>query len=219
MKLKSFLLVVTFLVSVLCLNDFSLAQSETPEKTFWGWVKEHQDFLYNLDETNQDQLKQFDEQLNRVNENIAFLIDSKSNNSKRVIILTSFGKTQYFPVINKLYEQKPDLIRLDVVKYIPRGKQIGARRIIGPYIDPDDVCAWIMKNKNGKVSIIFGSSQFDMNYANELMQDLFNFTMEAIGEYDLATEIESVDIAPNNFLSPEVVPLTKLQERLDLLFK
>ena len=63
--MKSFLLVVTFLVSVLCLNDFSLAQNETPEKTFWGWVQEHQDFLYNLDETNQDQLKQFDEQLNK----------------------------------------------------------------------------------------------------------------------------------------------------------
>lgn len=137
---------------------------------------------------------------------------------RRVLVLTVFGREQNFPVIEKLYSQKPNLKKLDIIKYIPRGKAIEPLSIIGKYIQPEDICAWLMK-EDGKVSIIFGSSQFDMTYAKEYFNDLYNYVLEAIGEYDLTTKIKSVDIQPVNFMSPEVVPLNKFQEGFDNLFK
>jgi hypothetical protein len=218
LKFRSLFGILLLLVFVsLSINCY--AQEKSSETVFWEWVSQNENFIYNIDENNDDQMSKVFEQIKKVDEGIGVFIDIKPSNGKRNIFLTAYGNKQKFPIIEKLYKQKPDLKNLEINKYIPRGKLFEPLYIIGKYINPEDICAWLMKSEDGTVKIIFGSSQFDMNYANECLRDIYKYVMREIGEYDLATKIKGVDIQPVNFMSPEVVSLDKFREGFDNLFK
>lgn len=219
MRLRVHLFLSFVLLLSLFLNNNCLAKDNSPEEIFWNWVSKNEDFIYNIDETNQEQLLKIKEQISKVNESIGFLVEERNVNEKRVLVLTTFGKQESIQFVDKLYVQKPKLEKLDIIKYIPRGRLVQPLQIIGKYIEAEDIGAWLMKQKNGKAKIIFGSSKIDMTYAEEYLNDIYIYVLKEIGEYDLVTKIDSVDIQPVNFMSPEVVPLSKFQEGFDKIIK
>lgn len=212
-RIYGVILLVIFSCGIFC-----FAEDKDPEDRFWNWVLENEDMIYDIDETKEDQLAILDEKISMVNEEIGFLIGKKNNEEKRPLVLTAYGNLHNFPVIDKLYAKKPDLKKLDIIKYIPRGGFIEPLYLLGEYIRVDDIGAWIMREDDGRISIVFCSSRFDMDYANLYLRDLYNYILAAIGEYDITTKINKVDIEPVNLMGPEVIPLYEFQEVFDRLF-
>lgn len=218
--MKRFVVIISSVFLIACIPGVTncLAE-ENPEGVFWKWFVENEDMIYNLDETNRQQIHEVYLQLIKIDENITFFVDARGASEKRLFVLSANGCTEYFPVIERLYAQKPELSRVEIVKFVPRRPTLAPMTVNGIKIAPEDIGFLLDKTESGKARVIFWSSQFDVDFGDEIMWGLYNMTMQAIGEYDLATMIEKVGVEPVNVMAPDIYPMTMFQQKFDEMFK
>lgn len=168
--------------------------AKTKEEKFWNWFCKNSKMIFNFESNQEVVFDKIQEELQKVNPNLAFEISSVKE-AKREFVISADGIIEAFPAVENLYKAKPDLPEWTFIKFRPRRKVENSIRIANKEIFPKDIKFMFIDDEDkSKIGIVL----FCKGY-NESEHDLYNqiaflFLDECLGEFDTETYIGRIII-------------------------
>ena len=171
---------------------FSCSFQKTDEEKFWNWFCKNSQMIYDFESNREIVFDRIQEQLHKINQNLAFEISSVKD-GKRDFVISADGIIEAFPFVEKLYAARPELEKWNFVKFRPRRKVANSIRIENKELESDDVkFMFIRDDCDGKVGIVLFLNGCNENEMEIYEQIGFLFLDEALGEYDTETYIGTI---------------------------
>ena len=93
-------------------------------KEFWTWFQNHCEYIWENIEMNGAEIgKMIDQEIKKIDDDIAFEIYFEINNGKRDFIISADGLERIFPEVIKLCEAAPKMKLWNVIAFRPRTNQ------------------------------------------------------------------------------------------------
>ncbi len=185
---------------------------------FWDWFLDNEKFIWNNIEKDSQKIgKLIDENLKKVNEDLAFDIYFEVHDGKRDFIISADGIEKIFPEVINLYEKSPKCSRWNIIAFRPKTNQKDQ------CIEIDALCLDYEKIyfKHNFNSIPFDIDVYIENYDgkdNRYVHGYFLLLDTLIGEYEAVTSIRKTNVYP---LKPEqkseLTKFIKLRDIVDEL--
>ena len=187
--MKKILIILPFFI---LLTGYSLQSKASKIDKFWYWFSENQIELLNS-EIGDDVFIDFIKELHNVHPEIKFLISVQKENGTRELTFTSFGNKNLFPIIEKLVLNAPKYENWIFTSLIQRVQEenIKCLKLSNSYSYPEMFYTYDITKRN-KINLTLFIKDYDgsFKYLNS-WKFLLNIL---IGEYDLATEINKIEL-------------------------
>ncbi|OHX63960.1 hypothetical protein [Flammeovirga pacifica] len=187
---------------------------------FWNWFKQNHYkylFLNDIDEEQKEELlDEFLNELHKFSENLFFEIGGHPNDEKVELVITATGFTEYFPQVEQLIDNAPNMQEWKFIKYKqPQGPGF-TTEYQGYKFDPDRTIFVPLTNKNDPDDI--GIRVFYSDYEDDKNDIFMNGTYimldTLIGEKSTALDIDYLDVksTPNNISEYNFMHLGEIGE-------
>lgn len=195
---------------------------------FWAWFNANDDRLYSVEldasghvtEEHMDTIVLLAEECAKIHEDLSVEIENAGTSGTRRLVISANGLTDVFPVVEEAVDQSRTSSRWEVVKYRQRQERINALSLKGHTIRPQDVRFGVARHKGtgefGVFVFIPGFNEEELDVWRHLG---FIFLDLALGEFDVATKVTSVEFgAPNSLPHVNQLTITELPVVFDYLF-
>ena len=112
--------------------------AKTNEDKFWNWFCKNSKMIFNFESNQEEVFDKIQKESQKLNSNLSFEISSIKD-GKREFVISADGIIDAFPVVEKLYNAKPDLSEWTFVKFRPRRRMENSIRIANKEVFPKDV--------------------------------------------------------------------------------
>ena len=171
-------------------------------RKFWEWFKKNERDIFDFKNNQEMIFKSLSEKLYSVHPSLGFAFHEQiQEENKRKIILSPNGDKAAIPFLNILYEEMPELERLQVTLYKPRIpisdclKPIEVKDII---FDPNRA-KFVLFAKDTLIYIIFFVEDYEDKQKKETIQTCVILLIDQlIGEYNAMTKIGDIMIQPED---------------------
>jgi hypothetical protein len=186
------------------------------DQAFWQWFQEHQDRLFNLEDDQDPILDELEKALGQIHSDLTFEF-GPIEHGKREFVISANGIKEAFPAVRLLTAAAPALPQWMIISFRPRRDTIYDVTYGGITISPDDVLFSIQPD-HGKVGITLYMRAYNPAEHDTYMDFAYLFLDQTLGEYDMATKVGYVEVAPfedTNTISKR--PLHELPRAFDQL--
>jgi len=197
---------------------FSKFKKSDPVSSFWKWFEHNEGTLFNIDisEDNETLLSLLEKHLKLIDQNLTFEI-SNVQNGKREFIISANGIKSSFESVERIYDTAPVLSRWTWVKFRPRSNNLMDIDFGTIKVKVKTVYYLINKVDDSKLSITLYFKGYDINKADLFGQAGFLMLDQALGEYNVATKLSSVEFLPLEGNESDYSSITKLSTEFDQL--
>ncbi len=195
---------------------FSLFEKKkTPAAQFWKWFQKNEGKLFGMRSPQDPIFTALVGQILRVDRNLVFEFGPEID-GKREFVLSAGGFKSAFPAVLALADAAPHLSRWTITKFRPRRAEITEVQFDGTSMLPDAVMIAILPGAPYVDIIVFlGGDGMDEKTRGQFG---FLFLDQALGEFDVATYVGSVEFKPLSEPSPaQKIPLRAFIREFDLL--
>jgi hypothetical protein len=187
---------------------------------FWKYISGIENDLYNIKDNNSPLYAEITKQIQLlVDENIYVLLSNEIKNSRKNLVITAGGNSQYFELCDRIVSLAPRFKRLNPVSLLPAIEKIEPF-IYGDIIFRVEDVRVLPDNLGDNISLLFLLSndllmELQADSTGQLysvyMQVLFMMTQQVLGEKIMAERIVSADISPISTLIPNM-PIMDLRK-------
>jgi hypothetical protein len=181
---------------------------------FWEWFKKNSEALYDFENGPESLFVDLINKIHSVNHELTFAF-GPIKDGKREFVISSGGIKAIFPDVIALYKEAPDLPKWTITAFRPRIGTEAEVAIEDVTLSTKDVY-FLYQEEGGKI----GLTLFIKKELSEVvMQILFIFLDNALGEFDVATKIGTINFKTFEADKEDLLPFTKLPEIVDAHFK
>ncbi len=195
---------------------FSLLRKKgSPATRFWKWFQKNDAELFGMSSPQDRIFTALVGQILRVDRNLLFEFGPEID-GRREFVLSAGGFKSAFPAVIALADAAPPLSRWTITRFRPRRAEITEVQFGGTAILPDAVMIAVLPGIPYVDIILFlGGDDMDEKTRGQFG---FLFLDQALGEFDVATYVGSVDFKPLSDPSPALkTPLRAFVREFDLL--
>jgi len=170
---------------------FSNFARATPGQDFWTWFQKNEDSLFHFERNRERVFAALTSTLHQVDPNLTFEFGPDTCNHREFVI-SSEGIKEAFPKVVSLYDAAPKLPRWTFIKFRPR-RELMDIRYGGLSVPTKDVLFTIHAD-GGKVGITLFIPGHTPENHETMVGIAFLILDQALGEFDVATEVGSIDV-------------------------
>lgn len=167
---------------------------ETKEARFWNWFQKNSDRLYHFERDQQRVFDDLSQELAKVNPGLVFAF-GPTKNGAREIIISADGISSIFPAVRSLVAAAPKMSAWKVIAFRPRVGATTSVQFEGHTVAPTDMWYRSMREGN-KLGIVLYIRGYSKSMERQFQSAAFLHLDNALGEYDVATKIGSIDFKP-----------------------
>ena len=189
-------------------------------KRFWEWFeKDHRKYLFLNDSTDYAKQKLLDEflfQLHQFNKNLYFIIGGDQNSSNMELIITADGIIDYFPNVEELVSNAPELDEWKIIAFKPAMGPGFKTEFRGREFDPGKTIFIPLTNKQnpGAIGLHICYPDYNKEEREIFVHGTYIMIDALIGEKAAALDIHYMDVikTPENVAEYNFRHLSDLQE-------
>jgi hypothetical protein len=187
----------------------------SPATRFWRWFRKHDEELFRMRSPQERIFTALVGRILRVDRNLVFELGPEID-GRREFVLSAGGFKSAFPAVIALADAAPYLSRWTITRFRPRRAEITEVQFGGTAILPDAVVVAVLPGIPYVDIIVFlGGDDMEEKTRGQLG---FLFLDQALGEFDVATYVGSVEFKPVSEPSPAPkIPLRAFIREFDLL--
>lgn len=179
------------------LNVFKKKRSRKRVERFWVWFQENEDDLFDYEKNQEIIFGKVENELRIIHKSLAFAFSQFHRDGKREFVISANGDKKAIPFVEILYESAPKLERWEFVKYRQRmDDEIKSFETNGIAISPDMVKFGLLLIKKKIYILFFVEGLEDKDKEEALQFGTLTMMDYLLGEYDVMTKIEGIDILP-----------------------
>ena len=192
-----------------------LDRKRTPAARFWKWFQKNESTLFRLESAQDRIFTTLVGQILRVNRNLVFEFGPVVD-GRREFVLSAGGFKGAFPAVLSLADAAPRLSRWKITKFRPRRPEITEVQFKGNSVLPDAVMIAVQPGVPFvDITVFLGGGEMDEETRGQFG---FLFLDQALGEFDVATYVGSVEFKPLSEPTPaEKIPLRAFVRAFDTL--
>lgn len=186
-------------------------------KYFWKWFEKHSEIIFTFDDDRENIFDMLGMELRKINKNLTFELSSIKN-GKRDFVISADGILETFPVVEKLYEMKPNLEKWNILKFRQRKNINFIVNFSGISVNPEDVRYVLTRYAGEKIALFLFIKNYEEN--NTFHSIGYLFLDNALGEYDMETKVGGIDFFDWNAENFELSkPIDTLADDFDKMCK
>jgi len=183
-----------------------LRRRRLPGARFWKWFQQNEDELFRMKSPREEIFVALVSRILSVDRNLVFEFGPEID-GRREFVLSAGGFKSAFPVVIALADAAPHLSRWTITRFRPRRAEITEVQFGGTAILPDAVMVAVLPGiPHVDIIVFLGGDGMDEQTRGQLG---FLFLDQALGEFDVATYVGSVEFKPLSEPSP--APKTSLR--------
>lgn len=166
---------------------------KSKEALFWKWFKINENIIFNFETDREHIFDQLNYELGKVYNGLTFEFGSIKNNGIREFIISADGIKNVFPAVERLFNERPELKRWEVIKFRPRKYLISDINMNNIIIKADEVNYILFDDLNPhKVGIMLFFQKYILDKKGTSEQAGYLLLDEVLGEYDVETRVGSI---------------------------
>ena len=164
------------------------------ETQFWNWFKENEDALFHFERDQEPTFDRLAVALGGVDDDLTFEFGPERN-GVREFVISAAGLKRAFPAVRRLYDARPQLDRFCVIAFRPRQPLVYDIEYADLCIGARDVYYLLCKDDDPqKIGILLFLPGRTEDRRGEFGQAGYLFLDEALGEYDVETNVGFIEI-------------------------
>lgn len=208
----------SFLLSFILMSLFSLfarSAQAAPEDEFWKWFRKNEAALFDFERDRERTFDRLAAEMQKVHPDLTFEFSSKKDN-RREFIISGDGMRSAFPKVESLFAAAPVMPKWKVIKYRPRRSPFDVA-YNGLNIKSDSVRVRL-EPEGGKVGVTVMIPGYNKAAHNNYLGVAFLFLDQALGEYDVATRVGSIEVEGMEPAGKPGRPVAELASGFDAYF-
>jgi len=166
---------------------------KSKEVLFWKWFQNNEDIIFDFETDREHIFDRLKFQLGKVNNGLTYEFGPIKDNGTREFIISADGIKNVFQAVERLFNEKPELKRWEVIKYRPRKYPINDITMSNITIKADEVNYILFDDQNpDKVGIMLFFQDYFTDEKGTMDQVGYLILDEALGEYDVETRVGAI---------------------------
>jgi hypothetical protein len=191
-----------------------MSMNKNPYVKFWQWFSDHSSELLLFEDREEELTKKLTRELRKVHPDLVFAI-GPTENGKREFVISANGIQSVFPVVVDLYKEAPEMKQWIVTPFHPRKGAELEVTLEDVTLSSDEVYFTYTIEEDKLGLTLYTETMLE----EKVMTILFLFLDNALGEYDVATKIGSVEFAHIATAPENVLEFDKLPMVVDAFFE
>jgi hypothetical protein len=188
------------------------------QQEFWKWFLEHEDVLFQFENSKEATFEELAKQLNKVDPDLTFEF-GPIRDGMREFILSAGGIKRAFQAVLDLAAEAPELPRWNIRAFRPQRAVLNKIEFRGKQVHPKDVRFSLLHNGKAPGIYLFlpgpAGLDVDLRQIGYLMLD------EALGEFDVETKVGLIKMFSSSEAGNfgETLPIQELPFQFEQLLK
>jgi hypothetical protein len=183
---------------------------------FWNFISQNEMAILGINKQYSPLYNEIYNQIQLVNENIWVMLGNEIKNTKKDLIITCGGNSNYFELCDRIVKSSPGFSHLNTISLFPPLEKIEPFiyenivlniKDVNVHFDNDNDLLFILSEKHRTILSNDTSGQL----YNIYMQMLFIMTQQILGERIFGEKIKSTNISLVNISIPNI-PLIELKK-------